>query len=123
MVLKLYGLAMATCTKRVLVVLEELNVPYELIPVDIFKSEQKRPEYKQIQPFGQIPYIDDDGFVLFESRAICRCVALKYGGIGRLIPDPTDIQKTALFEQAASIEESNFHPGAYGLASENYFKK
>lgn len=123
MVLKLYGLAMATCTKRVLVVLEELNVPYELIPVDIFKSEQKRPEYKQIQPFGQTPYIDDDGFVLFESRAICRYVALKYGGIGRLIPDPTDIQKTALFEQAASIEESNFHPGAYGLASENYFKK
>ena len=123
MVLKLYGLARATCTKRVRVVLEELNVRYEFIVVDILKGEQHDPEYKKIQPFGQIPYIDDDGFVLFESRAICRYIALKYGGIGKLIPDPSDIKKTALFEQAASIETSNFDPGASGLAYENIFQR
>ena len=122
MVLKLYGLAMATCTKRVRCVLEELQVPYELINVNIFKDENKDPSFKARQPFGQIPYIDDDGFELFESRAICRYLALKHG-VGKLIPDPNDLKKTALFEQAASIETSNFDHGASGLAHEKNFKK
>ena len=122
MVLKLYGLAMATCTKRVRCVLEELQVPYELINVNIFKGENKDLSFKARQPFGQIPYIDDDGFELFESRAICRYLALKHG-VGKLIPDPNDLKKTALFEQAASIETSNFDHGASGLAHEKNFKK
>ena len=120
MVLKLYGLALATCTKRVRVVLEELNVRYEFIVVDILKGEQHDPEYKKIQPFGQIPYIDDDGFVLFESRAICRYIALKYGGIGKLIPDQSDLQKTAFFERAASIELTNYDPYVSTIASEKF---
>lgn len=121
MVLKLYGLAIAPCTKRVRAVLEELNIPYEFVVVDLLKGEQKDEAFKEHQPFGQVPYIDDDGFQLFESRAICRYVALKYGGIGKLMPDPSDVQKTALFEQAASIETSNFDPSASGLAHENVF--
>ncbi|RDX40995.1 glutathione S-transferase C-terminal-like protein [Lentinus brumalis] len=122
MVLKLYGLAVATCTKRVRVVLEELQVPYELVAIDILKADHKKDEIKEHQPFGQIPWIDDDGFKLFESRAICRYIALKYGGIGKLIPDPADVQKTALFEQAASIETSNFDPPVWGLAHEKVFE-
>ncbi|RPD58823.1 thioredoxin-like protein [Lentinus tigrinus ALCF2SS1-7] len=90
MVLKLYGFARVTCTKRVRVVLEELNVPYEFIVVDIFKGEHK-----------------DDGFREHHPK---------------LIPDPADIQRTALFEQAASVETSNFDPAVSGLAYENLFK-
>ncbi|KAI0351894.1 glutathione S-transferase [Trametes cingulata] len=122
MVLKIYGNVLSTCTNRVRVVLEELGVPYEIVNVDFAKQEHKAPEFTAVQPFGQVPYIDDDGFKLFESRAIARYIALKYGGIGKLIPDPKDIQKTALFEQAASIELSNFDPFAAGLAAENIFK-
>ncbi len=127
MVLRLYGLPGATGAGRVRVVLEELNAPYEFVVVDIpgANGAQKKPEYKKIHPFGQLPYIDDDGFVLFESRAICRYVALKYGGVGvgKLIPDTADLVETALFEQAASIELSNFDPAVSGLAHENIFKK
>lgn len=57
MVIKLHGYAISVATRRVAVVLKELELPYELIPVDVNKGEHKSPEYKKIQPFGQVPYI------------------------------------------------------------------
>ena len=102
--------------------LHEKNVPYDFFPVDFSKGEHKAPAFTAIQPFGQVPYIDDDGFKLYESRAIARYLALKYGGVGTLVPSPADLQKTALFEQAACVELSNFDPFAAGLAFENVFK-
>ena len=122
MVLKLYGNPHSTCTQRVLTVLHELSIPHELVVIDFAKGEHKAPAFLAVQPFGQVPYIDDDGFKLFESRAIARYLALKYGGVGTLIPSPSDVRKTALFEQAASIELTNFDPAAFGLAFENVIK-
>ncbi|KAI0701449.1 glutathione S-transferase [Cerioporus squamosus] len=122
MVLKLHGVVhLSTCTWRARVVLEELNVPYEFVPIDFANREHKSPAFVAIQPFGQVPYLDDDGFKLYESRAIARYVALKYGGIGKLIPDPFDYEKTALFEQAASVELCDFDAIAGPLALENDF--
>lgn len=70
MVLKLYGSAMAT--SRVLVVILELGLEYEYIPIDISKGEQKTGEYMQKQPWGKVPVLEDDGFLMHESRAICK---------------------------------------------------
>ena len=124
MVLTLYGNSHSTCTARVRTVLEELSIPHEFVEVDFSRpGVLKTPEVLAVQPFGQIPYIDDDGFKLFESRAICRYLAIKYGGIGKLIPDPSDVQKTALFDQAASIEVTNFDPPASGLGFEIIVKR
>ena len=123
MVLKLVGSPLSTCTRRVAVVLREKNVPYELVAIDFATAEHKSPEFLAKQPFGQVPYLDDDGFILFESRAICRYIALKYKDQGiSLIPDPSDIKKTALFEQAVSIECSNFDPPVTGVLTEKFFK-
>ncbi|KZT04880.1 glutathione transferase [Laetiporus sulphureus 93-53] len=124
MVLKLHGSPMSTCTRRVAVVLKEKNVPYELVKVDLMKDEQKSAAFMANQPFGQVPYIvEEDGFQLFESRAIGRYIALKYAGQGNdVIPSPADLKRTALFEQAASIELTNFDPFASGLAFEKVFK-
>ena len=119
MVLTLYGALYATCTQRVRVVLEELGVPYNFVNVDLFAGEQKAASFVAKQPFGQVPYIEDEGLVVFESRAICRYAALKYGGTERgLIPEAGDIAATAAFEQAASVEMSNFDPYVSGLAYE-----
>ncbi|GLB40979.1 putative glutathione S-transferase [Lyophyllum shimeji] len=121
MVLKLYGAAISTCSQRVLVVLREKQVPFELIEVDFANREHKSPEYLAKQPFGQIPYIDDDGFILYESRAICRYIAAKYADQGTKLL-PTGLKQNALLEQAASIEQSNFEPSAYGAVFEKLFK-
>ena len=70
MALKLYGSAMSFA--RVLVVILEKGLPYEHIFVDIAKGDQKSEAYKKLQPFGKVPALEDDGFFIFESRAICR---------------------------------------------------
>lgn len=58
---------------------------------------------------------------MYESRAIGRYLAEKYADEGtRLIP--TDLQKKALFEQAASIENANFDVYAAPAVYEILFK-
>ena len=73
MVLKLYGSAMAF--SRVLVTILEKDLPYEHVLVDIAKGDQKSEAYKNLQPFGKVPALEDDGFLIFESRAICKYLA------------------------------------------------
>ena len=107
---------------RVALVLKEKNIPFEFVPVDILAHEHKTSEHLKNQPFGQTPFIDDDGFVLFEARAICRYLALKFQDQGSpLIPDPRDLKATALFEQAASIEQSNFDSLAFNIMMEKLY--
>ena len=57
MVLKLYGSPLSSCTRRVAIVLKEKEVPYELITINFAKGEHKSVEYREKQPFGQVPYI------------------------------------------------------------------
>ncbi|KAF9231925.1 glutathione S-transferase [Melanogaster broomeanus] len=112
MVLKLHGFPISTCTRLVALICKEKEIPCELIVVDLTKGEKKSPAFMQHQPFGVIPYIVyDDGFILYESRAICSYLVKKY---------PT--QAEALFEQAASVEGTNFAANAIPLAIEEVFK-
>ncbi|KAJ7675219.1 glutathione S-transferase [Mycena rosella] len=121
MVLKLYGMGLSTCTRRVGVVLFEKKVPFEFIDIDLPKGEHKSGPFLEKQPFGQVPYIEDDGFVLYESRAICRYIEDKYPDQGTKLV-PSDVKGKALFEQAASIEYSNFDPFCSKAVAEMIFK-
>ncbi|KAJ7120174.1 thioredoxin-like protein [Mycena epipterygia] len=85
-ILKIYGASQTTSTRRVGTVLYEAKVPFELIEVDFKNGQHKTSAHLQKQPFGLIPYIDDDGFILYEARAICRYIAAKYPDTCRLIP-------------------------------------
>jgi GST-like protein len=78
---------------KVHIALEELGLPYKVIPVDIAAGAQFNPEFLKITPNHRIPAIvDSDGpggkpFTLFESGAILIYLSEKAGG--RLIPkDP-----------------------------------
>ncbi|KAJ7200479.1 glutathione S-transferase, partial [Mycena rebaudengoi] len=90
-------------------VLTEKQVPYERILVDMANRQHKTPEFIAMHPFGQVPVIDDDAFILGETRAICRYIAEKYANQGKPLL-PTDPKGKALFEQAASFEFANFLP-------------
>ncbi|KAI0263541.1 glutathione S-transferase-like protein [Gloeopeniophorella convolvens] len=120
MAFKLYGVGIFSCTRRVALIAKERGVPYELIPVGVKEGEHKSAAYLEHQPFGQVPYIlQEDGFELYESRAIGRYVATLGSG-PELIP--SDPKARAKFEQAASIEYSQFDPAAGAIINERIFK-
>jgi glutathione S-transferase len=108
---------MSTCTRKVLTVLAEHNTPFEMVVIDLGKAEHKGAEHLARQPFGQIPAIDDDGFHLYESRAIARYLDAKHGGS----LTPKDQHARALMEQWISIEQSNFSPNAMKLIYQYMF--
>lgn len=60
---------------RVRWLLEELALPYNLTVVNVLNGEGQTPEYKRIQPHGQVPAVEIDGQVMFESCAICHWLA------------------------------------------------
>ncbi|KAK0500087.1 glutathione S-transferase [Armillaria luteobubalina] len=122
MVLKLYGSPFSTCTKRVATVLHEKKVPFEFYSINLATGEHKTPSFLEKQPFGAVPYIDDDGFILYESRAIGRYIALKHEFQGTKLIPTGDLKKIALFEQAASVEQSSFDPYATAVGMEKIIK-
>jgi len=124
MVLKIHGNVMSTCTKRILLVLEEKNIEYEVINVSFSKHETRSEKHLKMQPFGKVPVLEDDGFFLFESRAIAKYIMKKYADQGtKLMPTEGDGPKAyGLFEQACSIESSYFDPSVSGILNEKVYK-
>ena len=68
---------------RVLWALEEMGLPYEIVGMDHPNHDLDSPSYRALNPFGQIPAIDDDGVVVTESGAILLYLARKSG---KLLP-------------------------------------
>lgn len=60
--------------------LEELEVPYELIRVKPGMMEE--PEHRKLHPHGKVPVLIDDAVTMFESAAICAYLADKYAEKG-----------------------------------------
>jgi|SRR5688572_29519838 len=84
--LKIYGFARVnemargkTRDLRVLWALEEMGLPYEIVGLDHPNHDLDSPSYRAINPFGQIPAIDDDGVVVTETGAILLYLGRKTG--------------------------------------------
>jgi glutathione S-transferase len=91
--LKVYGFSRVnefargnTRDLRVLWALEEMGLPYEIVGMDHPNHDLDSQEFRALNPFGQLPVIDDDGVVVTESGAILLYLARKSG---KLMPhDP-----------------------------------
>ncbi|KAJ6506053.1 glutathione S-transferase [Mycena vulgaris] len=122
MVLKLYSHGQVGGGSGIVaLVLLEKEIPCEHIVLDMSKGDHKSSASLAKQPFGQVPFIDDNGFILYESRAICRYLAEKYAGQGTPLL-PADLKAKALFEQAVSIEFANFNPQVSKIRNATFFK-
>jgi glutathione S-transferase len=73
-------------------------------------------------PWGKIPVITfPSGFTLYECRPICKYLARKYSF--PLLPQDSDIEATALFDQAESSEQLYFAEPAGKITFEKFVKK
>ncbi|KAI5409957.1 hypothetical protein KIW84_055426 [Lathyrus oleraceus] len=109
MVVKVYGPTYGS-PKRVLVCLFEKEVEFEAVDIDIFKGEHKQPDFLKLQPFGELPLIQDGDFTLYE----------KYKNQGTDLLGKT-IEERGLVEQWLEVEAHNFHPAIYNLVVQVLF--
>ncbi len=76
--IKLYRYPLSGHSHRVELFLALLDLPVELIDVDLAAGAQKTPAYLQMNPFGQVPVIQDGDLTLADSNAILVYLAAKY---------------------------------------------
>jgi len=74
-------------SQRILWLLEELGLPYEIRQYQRMQTRLAPPELKAIHPLGKSPVVTDGGRTIFESGAIIDYVIRRHGG-GRLQPAP-----------------------------------
>lgn len=58
--------------------LEELNVPYDFVQLDMKADEHRQPEFLALNPMGKVPVLQNGDFVLAESGAILLYLAQQY---------------------------------------------
>lgn len=106
--IKLYHFPLSGHAHRVQLMLSLLELPVEIIFVDLAKGAHKQPEFLAINAFGQVPVLDDNGVVLADSNAILVYLANKYGH-GRWLP--TDPVGAARVQRWLSVAAGPLHAG------------
>ncbi|MDD1962524.1 MAG: glutathione S-transferase [Pseudomonas capeferrum] len=86
--IKLYNFPKSGHAHRIELMLSLLNLPTELVFVDLAKGAHKQPEFLALNPFGQVPVIDDNGTVVADSNAILVYLAKQYDNGTWLPEDP-----------------------------------
>lgn len=97
--LKLYGGALSRAS-IVQWYLEELQIPYEYLLLDMQAGEHKQPEFLAINPMAKVPAIVDGEFQLWESGAILLYLAEKYGKAPLSLEQRTILNQWILFANA-----------------------
>jgi glutathione S-transferase len=64
-----------------------LHIPYKTVPIDFYPGREHKSEwFLKINPLGQLPVIDDDGYVLRDAQAILVYLAARYDPTGLWYP-------------------------------------
>ncbi|HVR53064.1 MAG TPA: glutathione S-transferase [Pseudorhodoferax sp.] len=75
--MKLYHHPLSGHAHRARLFLNLLGVDHELVQVDLAKAAHKQPAFLALNPFGQVPVLDDDGTIVADSNAILVYLARK----------------------------------------------
>ena len=99
--------------QKVFWALAELQVPHQQIDAGAKYGVVDDPEYRRKNPNGLVPTLEEeDGFVLWESNAIVRYLADRYG---RGTLQPTDARQRALADSWMDWTTTTLEPSVNGL--------
>jgi glutathione S-transferase len=89
MTIRLHRFALSGHAHRVELMLSLLGLPFESVDVDLAGGAHKTPAFLAMNPFGQVPVIEDGEATLADSNAILVYLASRYDTSGRWLPrDP-----------------------------------
>lgn len=78
--MKLHDFEISGNSYRVRLFLSVLGLQAETVRVDLPAGAQRDPAFLKLNPRGQVPVLEDDGLVIWDSMAILVYLARKYGG-------------------------------------------
>lgn len=84
----LHRLTLSGHSHRVEAFLHLLDLPHRTVDVDVLKGAHKQPDFLALNPFGQVPVLQDGDLVLSDSNAILVYLAARYGAPRWLPADP-----------------------------------
>lgn len=84
--IKLYSVPLSGHSHRVRLMLSLLDLPHDVIDVDVANRAHKTPDYLAKHPFGQVPLLDDNKTILWDSNAILVYLASTYDGDNTWLP-------------------------------------
>ncbi|HWP23862.1 MAG TPA: glutathione S-transferase family protein [Candidatus Binatia bacterium] len=105
--IKLYTFPASTNSRKVRIALLEKGLEFERINVDLTKREQKNPEYLKIHPFGQVPALDDEGFIVYDSTIINEYLEDEYPYPALM---PSDSEGRARARMLEDLRDTHFNP-------------
>jgi glutathione S-transferase len=88
MAITLYDFELSGNCYKVRLLLNILNQPHDLHPVEFFPGKEHKSDwFLRLNPFGQLPVLKDDDLVISDSSAILAYLAKKYDTSGQWFPD------------------------------------
>jgi glutathione S-transferase len=118
--MKLYYHPISGHAHRVHLFLSLLGLDFELVEVDLLKLEQKSDAFLKLNPFGQVPVLEDAGVVVADSNAILVYLAARYGDVRWLPQDPVG---AANVQRWLSVAAGEIASGPATARIINLFKK
>ena len=112
--MKLYDLELSGNCYKVRLFAALAKIPLELVPVDFMGGEHKRPPLTDLNPWGELPILEDDKVVLRDSQAILVYLATQYGNENWLPRDASGLGEVMQWLSTAANEIQN-GPGAARL--------
>ncbi|MEE3626534.1 glutathione S-transferase [Nitrospirillum sp. BR 11752] len=109
--MKLHHHPLSGHAHRARLFLSLLGQPHDLVEVDLMSGAHKKPEFLALNPFGQVPVLEDEGTVISDSNAILVYLARKLGRTDWL---PEDAQGAAAVQRWLSVAAGEV---AYGPAA------
>ena len=113
----LYHFALSGHAHRAQLALSLMGLPHRLVDVDLKRGEHKRPEFLRLNPFGQVPVIDDAGTVVHDSNAILVYLATRYDPARRWLPAAPEAQAAVQVWLSAAAGPIAFGPAAARLVT------
>ena len=105
--LKLYQQITSQPCRAVLSLLHIGKIQYQSISLNLFKDEQKRPEFKAINPFGTVPTLVHNKLALGESNAILSYLCEAFPNeLGKYLG--SNIEERALIQQYLSWYQASY---------------